>query len=406
RRQCAAAGHRRRHHPARHDSHAGRAGRGKAFRPHAAAGARRAGVRGARPGGRGHPAGGHARDGIRAAAGGLAVGAAAGRGARRRQLGRGALTGLVWLVAVVLALAPDVAHAAAGLDGAPMAWPWALPFVGILLSIAVGPLLLPKIWHRHYGKIAAGWAIATLVALAAVFGPAASLTALVHAVLAEYLSFIVLLFALYTVAGGILVTGNFSGTPVVNTLILATGTVLASLVGTTGAAMILIRPLLRANEKRIHKAHVVVFFIILVANIGGALSPLGDPPLFVGFLRGVDFLWPAQHLWVHTAIIAVLVLPAFFLLDSLLSRREGLLTDGSKEPVRLRIHGLVNVLLIALIVTVILVSGLWDPGIAFKIFGTSIELQDVVRDGMFILVALTSLWLTPEEHRAANGFTW
>ena len=316
------------------------------------------------------------------------------------------MTGLVWLVAVVLALAPDVAHAAAGLDGAAMAWPWALPFVGILLSIAVGPLLLPKIWHRHYGKIAAGWAIATLVALAAVFGPAASLTALVHAVLAEYLSFIVLLFALYTVAGGILVTGNFSGTPVVNTLILATGTVIASLVGTTGAAMILIRPLLRANEKRIHKAHVVVFFIILVANIGGALSPLGDPPLFVGFLRGVDFLWPAQHLWVHTAIIAVLVLPAFFLLDSWLSRREGLLTDGSKEPVRLRIHGLVNVLLIALIVTVILVSGLWDPGIAFKIFGTSIELQDVVRDGMFILVALTSLWLTPEEHRAANGFTW
>ena len=115
--------------------------------------------------------------------------------------------------------------------------------------------------------------------------------------LAEYLSFIVLLFALYVVAGGILVTGNLRGTPLVNTAILAFGTLIASVVGTTGAAMILIRPLIRANAARLHNVHVVVFFIFLVANIGGALSPLGDPPLFVGFLRGVDFFWTAQHLW-------------------------------------------------------------------------------------------------------------
>ena len=316
------------------------------------------------------------------------------------------MTGFVWLAAVVLAAAPDVAYAATGLDGAALAWTWALPFIGVLLSIAVGPVLLPEIWHRHYGKIAASWAVATLVAIAAAFGVTPALAALVHAVLAEYLSFIVVLLALYTAGGGILVTGNLSGTPLVNTAILAIGTAIASLVGTTGAAMILIRPLLRANEKRIHKAHVVVFFIILVANIGGALSPLGDPPLFVGFLHGVDFLWPAQHLWVHTAIIAVLVLPVFFLLDTWLLRREGPLPDAPKEPARLRVRGLVNLLLIALIVAAILVSGVWRPGVAVEVLGTPIELQNVVRDAVLILIALTSLWLTPEEHRAANGFTW
>ena len=129
-----------------------------------------------------------------------------------------------------------------------------------------------------------------------------------HALLGEYLSFIVLLFALYVVAGGILVTGNLRGTPLVNTAILAFGTLIASIVGTTGAAMILIRPLIRANADRLHNVHVVVFFIILVANIGGALTPLGDPPLFVGFLRGVDFFWTTQHLWLQTAIVAGLVL--------------------------------------------------------------------------------------------------
>ena len=127
--------------------------------------------------------------------------------------------------------------------------------------------------------------------IAALYDVPTATAAFVHALLGEYLSFIVLLFALYVVAGGILVTGNLRGTPLINTAILAFGTLIASIVGTTGAAMILIRPLLRANAERLHNAHVVVFFIILVANVGGALTPLGDPPLFVGFLRGVDFFW-------------------------------------------------------------------------------------------------------------------
>jgi Na+/H+ antiporter NhaD/arsenite permease-like protein len=167
-------------------------------------------------------------------------------------------------------LGPDAA-AAAELDGAGLTWPWALPFAGILFTIAVAPLLVPRLWHRHYGKLAFAWGALTLAPLAALHGVPTAAAALVHAMLAEYMSFIVLLFTLYVVAGGILVTGNLRGTPLVNIAILAFGTAIASVVGTTGAAMILIRPLLRANAARLHNVHVVVFFIILVANVGGAL---------------------------------------------------------------------------------------------------------------------------------------
>lgn len=307
------------------------------------------------------------------------------------------------LLAVVLL--PQDAHAATALDGATMEWPWALPFVGILLSIATGPLLFPKIWHDHYGKVAIGWALLTLLPIAVVHGGVAMLSALVHAMLAEYLSFIVLLFALYTVAGGILITGTIRGTPLVNTAMLALGTGMASIVGTTGAAMILIRPLIRANKARSQNTHVFVFFIILVANVGGALTPLGDPPLFVGFLRGVDFFWPAQHLWMQTAIVAVVLLAIFLLLDFWFISRDAPLTEGAAgEPVRVR--GLVNLLLIALIVASILLSATWKPEINFVIYDTSIALQNIARDVALVLIALLSLWLTHNEHREANGFTW
>ena len=296
-------------------------------------------------------------------------------------------------------------QAAPALDGAAMSWLWGLPFAGLLLTIATGPLLFPKLWHHHYGKIAAAWAIGTLVPLAFAYGAGAAVAAFVHAMLAEYLSFIVLLFALYTVAGGILVTGDLRGTPLGNTAMMATGTAMASFVGTTGAAMILIRPLLRANAARAHRAHVVVFFIILVANVGGALTPLGDPPLFVGFLRGVEFFWPARHLWMQTSLIAAIVLALFFALDWYLARREARpALPASPRP--LRVGGTVNIALIALIIGAILGSALWKPGADITILGTRVELQNLARDAALIAIALASLRLTPDEHRAANGFTW
>jgi Na+/H+ antiporter NhaD/arsenite permease-like protein len=310
-------------------------------------------------------------------------------------------------VAIGLLGAPAPAHAA-GLDALMLPWPWALPFAGLLLSIATGPLLAPKLWHAHYGKIAFMWSALTVTPLASHYGVPTAFAALVHAVLGEYMSFIVLLSALYVVAGGILVTGSLRGTPLVNTAILAFGTAIASIVGTTGAAMILIRPLLRANAARLHNVHVVVFFILLVANIGGALSPLGDPPLFVGFLRGVDFFWTTTHLWQETAVAAALVLAVFVVVDIWLYRRDQRVTVVGEAPPNqpIRLHGLVNLPLIALIIAAILLSALWKPGIVFDVYGTMLELQDAVRDIALVAIAAASVVLTPDEHRETNGFTW
>ena len=312
------------------------------------------------------------------------------------------------LLAAALLIVPDGARAGAALDGTALRWPWALPFIGILLTIAAGPLVFPKLWHRHYGKLAFAWSTLTVAPLAALYGRPAAVAAFVHAMLAEYLSFIVLLFALYVVAGGILVTGNLRGTPLVNTVILAFGTLIASVVGTTGAAMILIRPLLRANAARLHNVHVVVFFIFLVANIGGALSPLGDPPLFVGFLHGVEFFWTTQHLWRPTALVAGLVLLIFIVLDVWYYRKDRLVTTvgEARAPVDLGVSGVVNLLLIAGIIIAILGSAIWKPGISFDVYGTTLELQNLLRDATLLLIALLSLVLTPNEHREANGFTW
>ncbi len=307
-------------------------------------------------------------------------------------------------IALAAIFLPTAANAAPALDGASMGWPWALPFAGILLSIASGPLLFPKIWHSHYGKIATGWSLVTLAAIAAMFGASAALAAMVHALLAEYMSFIILLFALYVVAGGIMISGTLRGTPLVNAGILLLGTAMASVVGTTGAAMILVRPLIRANAGRAYNAHVVIFFIIMVANIGGALSPLGDPPLFVGFLRGVDFFWTTTHLAIETAIAAALVLAMFVALDFWLARKEPISAPAAPSPLRLR--GLINLPLIAGIIGAILLSAVWKPGVTIAIYGTAIELQNLVRDGALVAIALASLWLTPEEHRVANDFTW
>jgi len=309
------------------------------------------------------------------------------------------------LVALLIALVPQHAWAATDLDGAAMRWPYALPFAGLLLSIALGPLLIPKFWHHHYGKIAAAWSVLALASIGWLAGGAAMVGAFVHAMLAEYISFIVLLFALYVVAGGILVSGDIKRSPWVNTGILTLGTLMASVVGTTGAAMILIRPLIRANLARRHNVHVVIFFIILVANVGGALTPLGDPPLFVGFLHGVDFFWTTFSIWMQTAVVAALLLTMFAIIDVWHFRREPLSGPaGRAEPIRIRGH--INLVLIAAIIATLLLSAMWRPGIVFDVLGTQIELQALVRNVVLLALAALSVRLTPDEHRQANGFTW
>jgi Na+/H+ antiporter NhaD/arsenite permease-like protein len=307
-----------------------------------------------------------------------------------------------------LILVPRSAIAATALDGATMSWTWTLPFLGILLSIALGPLLFPNIWHRHYGTIAALWSALALGPIAFVFGAGAALDAFVHAMLGEYLSFIVLLFSLYTVAGGILVTGDLRGTPRNNAVLLLIGTLMASFVGTTGAAMILIRPVIRANITRAHNVHVVIFFIFLVANIGGALTPLGDPPLFVGFLHGVDFFWTARELWLETALLTALLLAIFIAADAWFYRSDRAFAENTRAvpAAPIRIRGGVNLVLIAAILAAILVSATWRPDVSFAVRGTELRLENLLRDAALVLIALASLALTPEEHREANGFSW
>ncbi|CAB3717833.1 hypothetical protein LMG22037_04499 [Paraburkholderia phenoliruptrix] len=325
-------------------------------------------------------------------------------------MNRRAVPSSMVLVAVLTLMSWPQLACAATLNGASLSALWGLPFAGVLLSIAVFPLVAPAVWHHHFGKIAAAWALAFLVPFAFAFGASAAFGTLMHALLEEYVPFIVLLTALYTVAGGICVRGNLHGTPRLNTAILALGTLLASVMGTTGAAMLLIRPLLRANDNRRHVVHVVVFFIFLVANAGGSLSPLGDPPLFLGFLQGVDFFWTTTHLALPMLFVCGVLLVAFYCLDwYFFHRREeerSPFLDPTPDSPRLGIDGKINFLLLGAVIGLVLMSGLWKPGVSFDVLGTHVALQNVVRDVALIGVTLLSLAWTPRAARAGNDFNW
>ena len=320
---------------------------------------------------------------------------------RRTGLGIAALS-------IALFLIPAPAFAAEGLNGAKLSILWALPFVGILLCIATGPVFYPHVWEHHYGKFTTLWAALIVVPLFLTADVHTVTTTLAHTAFLEYMPFILLLLALFTVAGGIYLEGNLHDSVFTNTVLLAVGALMASVVGTTGAAMILIRPLIRANDDRRHNAHVVVFFIFLVANIGGALSPLGDPPLFIGFLKGVDFFWTTQHLWQETLVVGGIVLAIFMCVD-LYCHRIDRFHGHPKDPTPdspLKLHGKINLLLIAIIIAAILMSAQWKPGITFKIANVDLEIQDLLRDAIFVVVVFASLAWTQKSDRAANGFSW
>lgn len=305
-------------------------------------------------------------------------------------------------------LCVPLSASAASLDGASLSLLWGIPFVLILLSIATGPLLFSHTWHHHFGKITAGWTVLFLVPFIAVFGFGEALHTVAHALVAEYIPFILLLLALYTISGGILVWGNLHGSPRLNTTILAIGTVLASIMGTTGAAMLLIRPLLKANDNRKHRVHVVVFFIFLVANIGGGLTPLGDPPLFLGFLKGVDFGWTVQHMFAPVLLSSVILLIAFYFLDRyFFSKEDEILAKDPSPDSPLKIFGKWNFLLLAGVVGAVLMSGLWKPDHpGIDVLGTPYLLPNLTRDIILIVLTVISLKITPQQVRAGNEFNW
>jgi len=279
-----------------------------------------------------------------------------------------------------------------------------IPFACMLLSIALLPLVAGTFWHHHFGKISAFWAACLAIPFIVAYRGLA-VYEILHIILADYVPFIILLWALFTVSGGILLKGSLRGSPVVNTIIILIGTVLASWMGTTGAAMLMIRPFIRANAHRKNKTFMVVFFIFLVANVGGALTPLGDPPLFLGFLHGVSFFWTFKIL-PHMLLTSGVLVVVYFLLDTYYYRKEGGAPppdDGEKVP--LRLVGTYNFLFLGGIVGAVLMSGVLDLG-EISTFGVHRAIQDWLRDGLLIVLGIASLVATPRSLREENEFSW
>jgi Na+/H+ antiporter NhaD/arsenite permease-like protein len=302
-------------------------------------------------------------------------------------LGTAAFAAPGWAAGTPVASAPGLA--------------WGIPFVGLLLSVALVPLVAPHFWHRRMPLVAGFWGVALLVPMAVAFGPGEAAHSALHAVLIEYLPFVALLVALFTAGGGILVQGGPWGTPAGNTLLLAIGALLAGVMGTTGVSMVLIHPLLRANQHRRRKVHLVLFFILLVSNIGGSTTPLGDPPLYVGFLLGVPFAWPLLNLLAKTLTVSLPLLLVFWLLDRRLSA-----TDPPPRPrQRLRIDGWVNVAMIGGVVACVLLQAQWQPGWV-GILGVPVRIERLVSMALLAGITGLSLLLTPRGVRQGNLFSW
>jgi Na+/H+ antiporter NhaD/arsenite permease-like protein len=317
--------------------------------------------------------------------------------------------GLAALCVIAASLLPETAWAAApGHEDLGKVLPLmsALPFVGMLLSIAVFPLVAPKFWHDNFGKVSMFWAVVISVPFVVAYGGAA-LYELLHIIIADYVPFLILLGSLYTVSGGILLRGSLRGTPAVNTGMLALGTVLASWMGTTGAAMLLIRPFLKANARRRRRTFMVVFFIFLVANVGGSLTPLGDPPLFLGFLRGVPFFWTFKLLPLML-LVAAPILVLYFVMDSYFYRKESVEPSEEQESAggkSLGLEGWHNFLFLAGIVGAVLMSGFFRWG-EVSVLGVHREVQGLARDAIMLLMAFLSLLTTRRSIREDNEFTW
>ena len=292
------------------------------------------------------------------------------------------------------------------LNGEGLAIFWVIPFVGILLSIAVLPLVAGQFWHHNFGKVSLFWAASLILPFLFDQGLEVTLYELLHVGLLEYIPFIILLLALFTISGGVRLKGTLVGTPFLNTVIIFIGTVLASWMGTTGAAMLLIRPLIRANQQRKNKVHIIVFFIFLVANIGGSLTPLGDPPLFLGFLKGVDFFWTTSAMLLPMIFMVICLLLIFFGIDTYYYGKEGDIQVDTSSKQKLGLEGSFNLLLLIGVIFGVLLSGFWKPHISFEIYHIHLELQNIVRDILLLLLAYASWILTSKQIRKANEYTW
>ena len=294
-----------------------------------------------------------------------------------------------------------------------------IPFVGMLLSIAIFPLVKPEWWEKNMLWVALAWSAVFVIPFAVAYGPGEALYRLLESVLLDYVPFIVLLLGLFVVAGGIALKGTLVGTTKVNVILLLIGTVLASWIGTTGAAMLLIRPVIRANAWREKKVHIIVFFIFLVANMGGCLTPLGDPPLFMGFQRGISFTW-TFHLLPILLFNMVILFVVFALIDRYFYKKEiaagrspqDAMGNSAKEPIR--IEGAHNIIFIAMIILGVIASGVLPKMFDFFADGAGVHIYDaivfpyatIVEIVLILLACFLSLKTTKKSTRALNEFSY
>jgi Na+/H+ antiporter NhaD/arsenite permease-like protein len=283
---------------------------------------------------------------------------------------------------------------------APPTWT-VFPFAAFLLVIAITPLLFGHFWEKNRNKFLLA-VLASLPVLGYLLFRAEHGGEWLHHSLREYVAFIALLASLFIISGGVYLRGSLAGTPAVNTSLLGIGALLASFIGTTGASMLLIRPLLRANEKRSRRVHLVIFFIFIVSNGAGMLTPLGDPPLFLGFLRGVPFFWTLQ-LALPWLLVNGILLALFYVLDAILANRDerpaARLGEEVREP--LRVEGGLNFLWLLGVIGVIYVMGKYGHAIS-----SNHDVQAAVQVGGMLAMAALSLALTPRSVREANRFGW
>lgn len=288
-----------------------------------------------------------------------------------------------------------------------------IPFIGMLLSIAIFPLIAGKWWEKKKQYIVILWSLLFLIPFAVKYSAGVMGETLLDIVLNDYMTFIILLFGLFCVSGNIAIKGNFSGAPKVNVILLLIGTLLSSWIGTTGASMIMIRPIMRANAWRKRKVQIIVFFIFLVSNIGGCLTPVGDPPLLMGFMRGVPFFWSLHLLPVFILNTAILLV-VFFFLDRRAYRKdiaEGHAPELTAEKTTVRIEGIHNIIFIVMIVVAVILSGalsslpLFEKGVSLT-ENINLSTASVIEVAIILLAAFLSMKTTKKDVRIENQFSW
>ncbi|MBX9804709.1 MAG: sodium:proton antiporter [Alphaproteobacteria bacterium] len=293
-------------------------------------------------------------------------------------------------------------------DSLSFSLPWILPFVGFLLSLALIPLVASKLWHKFYKGIIAGWIASFLIAFGWSEGLSASLSMLFHALLHHYIPFMALITVLFTVGGGIHISMRGKASPLLNVSLLAFGALLANFVGTTGASMLLIRPLIALNKYRLYTTHVVIFFIFLVSNIGGILTPMGDPPLFIGFLNGVDFFWTTTNLLYPFLIVGGAVLALFWLIDHYYFYHDPSVPDPEHLHGGAKVHvkGAYNLILLSAAIAIILIESMATQKPHLTIWGEFVNFAALSRDLILFALAYASWRLTPEKIHESNHFNF